>query len=133
MPRPTLAYSTSRRLVRPRSVAAGVVLGVLVIVFVVLCITTDPFTHHYRLFRARRLRNDLRVLERCIEQLLARSGVDSSAVDTVFLTGGSSFVPAVRAIFSRMFPGATISGGSELTSVATGLALRARSIERARL
>jgi hypothetical protein len=37
-----------------------VVLGVLAIVFVVLCITTDPFTHHYRLFRARRLRDDLR-------------------------------------------------------------------------
>jgi len=73
------------------------------------------------------LRNDLRVLERCIEQLLSRSAVDSKAVDTVFLTGGSSFVPAVRAIFSRMFPGASISGGSELTSVATGLALRARA------
>jgi len=53
--------------------------------------------------------------------------VDGKAIDTVFLTGGSSFVPAVRAIFSRLFPDATISGGHELTSVATGLALRARS------
>ena len=74
------------------------------------------------------LRHDLRLIERCIEQLLSRSGVDGKAIDTVFLTGGSSFVPAVRAIFSRMFPDATISGGHELTSVATGLALRARQI-----
>ena len=72
------------------------------------------------------LRHDLRLIERCIEQLLARSGVDGKAIDTVFLTGGSSFVPAVRAIFSRLFPDATISGGQELTSVATGLALRGR-------
>jgi len=72
------------------------------------------------------LRHDLRLIERCIEQLLARSGVDGKAIDTVFLTGGSSFVPAVRAIFSRLFPDATLSGGQELTSVATGLALRGR-------
>jgi hypothetical chaperone protein len=75
------------------------------------------------------LRHDLRLIERCIEQLLSRTGVDGKAIDTVFLTGGSSFVPAVRAIFSRLFPDATISGGHELTSVATGLALRARATE----
>jgi hypothetical chaperone protein len=74
------------------------------------------------------LRHDLRVIERCIEQLLIRSSVTPGAIDTVFLTGGSSFVPAVRAIFARMFPTAVISGGHELTSVATGLALRAQRI-----
>jgi hypothetical chaperone protein len=72
------------------------------------------------------LRRDLHALERCVEHLLARSGVRPSAVDTVFLTGGSSFVPAVRAIFTRLFPAAAITGGHELTSVATGLALRAQ-------
>jgi hypothetical chaperone protein len=72
------------------------------------------------------LRLDLLVIERCLDQLMSRSGVAASAVDTVFLTGGSSFVPAVRAIFGRMFPTADITGGHELTSVATGLALRAQ-------
>lgn len=72
------------------------------------------------------LRRDLQALERCVEHLLARSGVRPAAVDTVFLTGGSSFVPAVRAIFTRLFPAAAITGGHELTSVATGLALRAQ-------
>jgi hypothetical chaperone protein len=72
------------------------------------------------------LHRDLQLLERCVDQLLARSGVGHEAVQTVFLTGGSSFVPAVRAIFTRLFPTATIAGGNELTSVATGLALRAQ-------
>ena len=66
-----------------------------------------------------------RLIEKCIDQLFARSGVPATGIDTVFLTGGSSFVPAVRAIFERKFPSSTITGGHELTSVATGLALRA--------
>jgi hypothetical chaperone protein len=71
------------------------------------------------------LRHDLHAIERCIDQLLVRSDVAPDKIDTVFLTGGSSFVPAVRAIFRRKFPTSTIAGGQELTSVATGLALRA--------
>lgn len=71
------------------------------------------------------LRPDLEALDTCIAELLVRTGLESSAIDTVFLTGGSSFVPAVRRIFERRFPTAQLSGGHELTSVATGLALRA--------
>ncbi len=73
------------------------------------------------------LRLDLHAIERCLDHLFERSGVGTDAVNSVFLTGGSSFVPAVREIFTRKFPTATIAGGRELTSVATGLALRARA------
>jgi hypothetical chaperone protein len=73
------------------------------------------------------LEPDLDAIESCVGDLLARTGLAASAIDTVFLTGGSSFVPAVRRVFERRFPGAAISGGHELTSVATGLALRAGS------
>ena len=38
----------------------------------------------------------------------------------------SSFVPAVRRIFTDRFGAEKVTGGEELTSVATGLALRAR-------
>jgi hypothetical chaperone protein len=41
------------------------------------------------------------------------------------MTGGSSFVPAVRRVFEERFGAACIRGGGELTSVAKGLALRA--------
>lgn len=71
------------------------------------------------------LEPELTAIEACVEQLLARTGLAASAIDRVFLTGGSSFVPAVSAIFTRKFGAARITGGHELTSVATGLALRA--------
>jgi len=45
------------------------------------------------------------------------------------MTGGSSLVPSVRALFSRRFGEARLAGGDELTSVASGLA--ARAAERA--
>jgi hypothetical chaperone protein len=43
-------------------------------------------------------------------------------VDRVFLTGGSSFVPAVRAIFERRFGADRIEAGNEFVSIANGLA-----------
>jgi len=44
-------------------------------------------------------------------------------VDRVFLTGGSSLVPAVRRIFEARFDPERIRTGDEFTSVASGLAL----------
>ncbi len=61
----------------------------------------------------------------CVDRLLAGVRVSPSAVDSVFLTGGSSFVPAVRRIFIERFGAERIRMGNEFTSVARGLALRA--------
>ncbi len=61
----------------------------------------------------------------CLERLLASTGVAPGDVDRVFMTGGSSFVPAVRRIFAERFGADRIRTGDELTSVARGLALRA--------
>jgi hypothetical chaperone protein len=60
----------------------------------------------------------------CVDSLLTSSGVLPKDIDMVFLTGGSSFVPAVRRIFETRF-GKRIRGGNEFTSVARGLALKA--------
>jgi len=68
---------------------------------------------------------DLEAIETAVDSLLQGSGVDARAVDRVFLTGGSSFVPAVRQIFESRFGESKIRGGNEFTSVAHGLALRA--------
>ncbi|MCU1232977.1 MAG: molecular chaperone [Candidatus Solibacter sp.] len=68
---------------------------------------------------------DVGTLERCIDGLLAECGVAAADVDVVFLTGGSSFVPAVRRIFDTRFGAARVRSGNEFTSVARGLALRA--------
>jgi len=69
--------------------------------------------------------NELHAIEKCIDALLADSGIDPRDVDRVFLTGGSSFVPAVRRIFATRFGERRIRSGNEFTSVAHGLALRA--------
>src|SRR5579859_6428252 len=69
--------------------------------------------------------DELRANEAAVDSLLKSSGVDARDVDRVFLTGGSSFVPAVRRIFSSRFGKERIRGGHEFTSVAHGLALRA--------
>jgi len=69
--------------------------------------------------------DELGQIERCVDALLASSGVLAKDVDMVFLTGGSSFVPAVRRIFETRFGAKRIRGGNEFTSVARGLALKA--------
>ena len=69
--------------------------------------------------------DDLQRIEGAVDGLLRSSGVEAGAVDRVFLTGGSSFVPAVRRIFETRFGVGRIRGGNEFTSVAHGLALRA--------
>ncbi|HEX3968099.1 MAG TPA: Hsp70 family protein [Edaphobacter sp.] len=71
------------------------------------------------------IRDDLRSIERCVDGLLAVSNVSEAEVDRVFLTGGTSFVPAVRRIFEERFTAERVRTGNEFTSVARGLALRA--------
>jgi len=68
---------------------------------------------------------ELKKIEECVDGLLASSGVDARTVDRVFLTGGTSFVPAVRRIFETRFTAERVRSGNEFTSVASGLALRA--------
>ncbi|WP_368744896.1 Hsp70 family protein [Desertibaculum subflavum] len=52
---------------------------------------------------------------------IAAAGVTPDAIDTIFLTGGSSRVPAIRAAVGRAAPSARLAGGSDLLSVALGL------------
>jgi len=66
---------------------------------------------------------DLARLAACVDQALQRAGVGAQAIDHVFLTGGTSFVPAVRAIFTERFGAERVALGGEFVSVAEGLAL----------
>ncbi len=67
---------------------------------------------------------ELEQIAGCVDALLQSSGVQPKDVDMVFLTGGSSFVPAVRKIFETRFHPQRIRGGNEFTSVARGLAMK---------
>ena len=67
--------------------------------------------------------DDLARIEAAMDQALARAGIAPAAVDRIFLTGGSSLIPAIRALFERRFGEERIATGGELTSIAHGLAL----------
>jgi hypothetical chaperone protein len=69
--------------------------------------------------------DDLAAIEGCVDSLFKDAGIGPTEVDRVFLTGGTSFVPAVRGIFERRFGADRLRSGNEFTSVARGLALRA--------
>src|SRR5581483_5609817 len=72
--------------------------------------------------------DELGQIARCVDSLLLSSSVLPKDVDMVFLTGGSSFVPAVRRLFESRFGKERIRGGNEFTSVARGLALKAMKV-----
>lgn len=75
---------------------------------------------------------ELRSIANCVDELLRQAATKPSQIDRVFLTGGSSFVPAVRALFEQRFGASRLASGSEFTSVAKGLALRALEANGAR-
>jgi hypothetical chaperone protein len=66
---------------------------------------------------------DLARMGAAVDAALADAGLAAADVDRVFLTGGTSLVPAVRRIFEQRFGAARIAGGGEFVSVAEGLAL----------
>lgn len=69
---------------------------------------------------------ELSAIETAVGEALDRANLAESGVDRVFLTGGSSFVPAVRDIFLRRFGPEKIETGGEFESIASGLALIGR-------
>lgn len=90
---------------------------------------SGPVSIHKRITRAdfeRWIKEELDAMSGCVDRLMTASGLSCTEIDRVFLTGGSSFVPAVKQIFTDRFGAGKVTGGEELTSVATGLALRAR-------
>jgi hypothetical chaperone protein len=66
---------------------------------------------------------DLARIAGAVDAALADAAIAPRAVDRVFLTGGTSLVPAVRRIFEDRFGAARIVAGGEFVSVAEGLAL----------
>jgi hypothetical chaperone protein len=67
----------------------------------------------------------LEELTGCVDRLLEKTGTD---VDSVFLTGGSSYIPAVRKIFADRFGGDRIRTADAFTSVVEGLGRAAASL-----
>jgi hypothetical chaperone protein len=66
---------------------------------------------------------DIALMEQALDTVMTRANMGDTEIDRVFLTGGTSFVPAVRAMFEKRFDKGRIETGGELLSIAHGLAL----------
>ncbi len=77
------------------------------------------------------IREELDMIASRVDTLLSKAGLKGEDVHQVFLTGGTSFVPAVRRIFLQRFGPGRLVTGNEFTSVAKGLALRSLELARA--
>jgi hypothetical chaperone protein len=69
---------------------------------------------------------DLLRIGAAVDAALADAAIPPGAVDRVFLTGGTSLVPAVRRVFADRFGAERLVAGGEFVSVAEGLALMGR-------
>jgi len=57
----------------------------------------------------------------CIDEVVAKSGLLPSQIDTVFLTGGTSRIPHIQALFSERFGQDKLENRDAFTSVVHGL------------
>jgi hypothetical chaperone protein len=75
---------------------------------------------------------DVASMDAAVDLALARAALAPGDIDAVFLTGGTSFVPAVRHMFAGRFGAEKLRFGDAFASVAGGLALiaadRARGV-----
>ncbi len=67
--------------------------------------------------------DDLEVIEKALDEALRRANLGPESISKVFLTGGTSFVPAVRRMFEQRFGKDKLESGDEFESIANGLAL----------
>ena len=65
-------------------------------------------------------------LDQTIRSVLQQAAVGPADIGAVFVTGGSSAIPAVRALIGAVLPEARLATGDNLGSVGTGLAIDAR-------
>ncbi len=69
---------------------------------------------------------DISRMKVAMERALLAAGTPDEAIDAVFMTGGTSYVPAVKRLFIDRFGAGRVHVGNAFQSVASGLALIAR-------
>jgi len=69
---------------------------------------------------------DLSAIGEQVTKLFEESNLTPAQAGHVFMTGGTSFVPAIRELMAARFPSAEFSAEDEFISVAAGLAVFGR-------
>ena len=67
-----------------------------------------------------------------VDEALSKAGVTPGEIERVFLTGGTSFVPAIRQLFVDRFGETRLTSADQFESIAYGLALIGQTEEPAR-
>ena len=73
---------------------------------------------------------EIKKLKICIAKVVETAGMKPNEIDAVFITGGSSQVPAIRRIFADQFGEAKLKEANAFTSVGFGLGLTAAHLFR---
>ncbi|HUX35717.1 MAG TPA: Hsp70 family protein [Candidatus Paceibacterota bacterium] len=68
-------------------------------------------------------------ISKCVDATLSKASITVSEINSVILTGGSSFIPRIRRIFSDKFGKSKLLSIDAFTSVAYGLGLNASIYE----
>jgi len=71
--------------------------------------------------------DDIVRLGATIDKMLGEAGITTHEVEKVFLTGGTSFVPAVQRLFTERFGDERLTSADQFESIAYGLALIGQS------
>ena len=69
---------------------------------------------------------DVAAIQATVDTALERAGLGAHQIDRVFLTGGTSYVPALRQSFENQFGAGKVETGDQFVSIAHGLALIAQ-------
>ena len=67
--------------------------------------------------------DDLARIAATVDQLLTTSNIKADQIEKVFLTGGTSFIPAVQRLFAERFGREKLTSADQFESIAQGLAL----------
>lgn len=71
-------------------------------------------------------REDVNAIRASVGTALERAGLAAHRIDRVFLTGGTSYVPALRKSFEEQFGAGKVETSDQFVSIALGLALIAQ-------
>ncbi|WP_371744821.1 Hsp70 family protein [Nordella sp. HKS 07] len=70
---------------------------------------------------------DVARIAETVDEALAKAGLTECQIDKVFLTGGTSFIPAIWKVFGERFGEDKLMTGDQFESITYGLALIGRA------
>ena len=65
-------------------------------------------------------------IQASVADLLQQAGLAGESIDTLFFTGGSSSIPALRQCVQALLPNARVADGDSFGSIGSGLAIEAK-------